>query len=292
MDIVLSLHLLPPVPARARFYDHQRGSCVNDVQEDILQATLSGLEAGLLVRHIAAFDLKTCDVDDEMTKVLLDPVLGDFDQIPVKKNDQIVGVVERKEEGISGPVKENMRPLDESILVSAEMPLIKFIHLAAGTPCRLVLKGAKIQGIVTPSDIPKLPVRLFAFALVTHLEMVMANVIRAKCPNEQDWLAFLSVGRRKKLEKKSHDLKRKNLNLSMLELTEFCDKRTTVKKVCKLSNKFESELKEIEKLRNKVAHAGNYAQNEEEVRSFVELLRQAEHWINQLSEGMRSSPKG
>ena len=132
---------------------------------DILRVTVAGLEAGFKVSHIAAFDLETCAPDAKVGEVLAVRELKDFDQIPVKSDGRVIGVLERRE-GLEGTVKENMRALDDSVLVSAEQALPKFLPTLGICPYRLVVRGPEIGGIVTPSDIGKLPVRLMAFTLV------------------------------------------------------------------------------------------------------------------------------
>jgi CBS domain-containing protein len=63
---------------------------------DSFGVTMRGLEAGLRVQHIAAFDLKTCRVEDSVSEVMADGDLTDFDQIPVRDDGgRVVGVLTR-----------------------------------------------------------------------------------------------------------------------------------------------------------------------------------------------------
>jgi hypothetical protein len=43
-----------------------------------------------------------------------------------------------------------------------------------------------VDGIVTPSDLGKLPMRVLAFAMLTHLEAVMLTAIRISFSHEED----------------------------------------------------------------------------------------------------------
>jgi hypothetical protein len=251
--------------------------------DDILRATMTGLESGLRVLHIAATPLQVRESSDSAAEVLRDPSLRDYDRIPVTENGRIVGVLERSPGVRDGCCGKHMRRLDDSILISAEEPLTKLLPLLQHSPYRLVLRGPEIQGIVTRSDIAKLPVRVLVFTLITQLEMVMADLIRKRCPSHKQWLLLLSPGRREKLTEKEQKSKEENLNLPLLELTDFCDKRTIVKKLLKLPNDFEEALVDIEKLRNTLAHAGDYAQDAERLRDFLDRLRLAQKWIDELS---------
>jgi predicted transcriptional regulator len=62
-----------------------------------------------------------------------------------------------------------LRELRLGLLVASDEPLKRIIPLLVESPHRLVVQGTRIEGIVTSSDVHKLPVRLLAFALVTHL---------------------------------------------------------------------------------------------------------------------------
>jgi CBS domain-containing protein len=253
------------------------------LDDDILRATMTGLESGLRVLHIAATPLQVRESSDSAAEVLRDSSLKDYDRIPVTENGRIVGVLERSPSVLDGCCGKHMRRLDESILISAEEPLTKLLPLLQHSPYRLVLRGPEIRGIVTRSDIAKLPVRVLAFALLTHLEMVMAEVIRAQCPSEEQWRLLLSAGRRQKLDEKQGKSGEENLSLPLLELTDFCDKRTIVKKLLKLSDEFEESLVDIEKLRNTLAHAGDYAQDAGGLRNFLDRLRLTQRCIDELS---------
>lgn len=259
---------------------------MKDASGDIFQTTMGGLETGLQVQHITTFGPQTCASNENVTTVLSDPDLKEFDQIPVRRGSRIVGVIERALCPASGLAEKCMRTLDDSMLVSAQTPLTRFIPLLVDAPYRLVLGGKEdhgINGIVTRSDLLKLPVRLFAFSLVTHLELLMSEIIRAQFLDTEDWWIILSPGRRTKIEEKMDSLKQRNFNPPLLELTEFSDKRTIVKKHLGLGKDFANDLEEIEELRNKVAHAGNYAGSEAEILQFIARLGSAQHWIEHLT---------
>lgn len=246
--------------------------------------TMQGLEAGLRVLHIATFDLRTCSIDDSVVAVLNDPLLVDFDQIPVRdKTGSLVGVLGRITGAVAGNASDRMQRLDESLLVPAEAPLMSFIRLAGTAPYRLVLTEHGIDGIVTRSDLLKLPVRLLAFAFVTHLETLMASVIRTEYrPDDEHWLDLLSEGRRQKIAEKRETLKMQRLEPALVELTDFCDKRDVVQKVSALGDSFHPDMKEIEQLRNTVAHAGTFIGDDAEARVFTERIETAEKWIGIL----------
>ena len=237
----------------------RHGNCGLERQEmeRLFRTTMLGLETGLRVAQIAEFNLKACTPDQEAGEVLGDPALADFDQIPVRHRSRVVGVLERGRLTASS-VRESMRLLDDSLLVSSDQPLTKFVPLLKRSPYRLVLLGTEIKGIVTRSDIGKAPVRLLAFTLVSHLEMAMTDLIRERCPDDRSLFASIGQERQKKLEGRLKKRRSQNLVLSALELADLSDKRAALSALFKLSPSAVQGLKDIEDLRNAVAHARDY----------------------------------
>jgi hypothetical protein len=177
-----------------------------------------------------------------------------------------------------------MRILDDSLLVSSDEPLTRFVPLLKKDPYRLVLVGTEIKGIVTRSDIAKAPVRLLAFTLVSHLEMLITDVIREHCPDDQAVLRYLDRQRHKKLEGRLKRKRTHNLLLPVIELADLSDKRCVLSAIFGLGPKAVQELKEIEELRNAVAHAKDYARTDEDLGTFVERMSFTRNWIKRLPE--------
>lgn len=69
-----------------------------------------------------------------------------------------------------------------------------------------------------------------------------------------------------------------------LELTDFCDKRTIIAKVFRPGKFFESDLRKVETLRNKIAHSADYILDDGDISRLIEGIRAAEHWISELDE--------
>lgn len=254
---------------------------------EIFEVTMKGLEMGLKVGDIATYGFLCCRADDDAAEVMQRSELLGFDCIPVKEADHIVGVLERNGGVAAGCARDHMRALHDGLLVGAEEPLKGFIALLVNTPHRLVVRGSRIEGIVTSSDVHKLPVRLLAFALVTHLEMTMAAVIARKWESDE-WLELLKDGRQAKVKEKFEELRTENFDPPLIEVTDFSDKRDVLAKKGILTvpskGKAIRDFKRIEELRNSVAHAATYAQSEEQFAEFVELLELTEAWIGRLSD--------
>lgn len=244
---------------------------------NIFAITMESFERAYQVRHVATFDLAYAP-DESAHEVFVQ--YPDFDQILVE-NNSVIGVLEQNDREEDVPVRSRMRPLSDEVLIAADAPISHVLPLLRRSQSyRLVLEGTRISGLVTRSDILKLPIRLYAFGMVTHLETLMGQIIEQRLADT--WIECLNENRRKKLEEKQLYLQQRRTNPPLLELTDFCDKRDIVRNIFGLSKKFREELMAIEELRNQVAHAGNYAADDVQLVAFLERLERARYWIDEL----------
>src|SRR5689334_18938513 len=101
---------------------------MTDTVHDDFKFTMSGLEKGLQVVHITTPSIQSCDINDDIGKVLNYTQLLPFDLLPVRQNGHIMGVLRRGARYPStGSVRDYIHPLNESVLISAEMPLLEYI---------------------------------------------------------------------------------------------------------------------------------------------------------------------
>ena len=251
---------------------------------------LSALESGITVSLIATFDLQTCAASDKVADVLNRRDLEPFDYIPVTDNQSIVGILVRQEckEGFD-VVQEVMEKLHESILISADASLLSFIAEADKTPFCLVLQGRKITGIVTLSDLQKLAVRPMLFSLITCVELLLAEWLRQRYSNDQNWLEKLSEGRREKVDEKWQKLQHRNMAIDRITTTDFCDKRDAALKLGAFPDNKKlrkSQLEDVENLRNTVSHAGDYALTPGNAQKVAQTVRDALEIITFLEKSL------
>ena len=252
-----------------------------------LDAALAAMGASFHVRLIGTFepDLVWAPVDAMATRWLAENN-PDFDQFPVKTGSATVGVLLRHGDHGEKTVGEAMHPLREGLIVSADMPIQDLIPQLRETHHRLVLRGGSIDGLVTQSDLLKLPVRLVVFALITHLEQVMADLILAHW-NDGSWIALLNDERRALLLEKEEDLRRRGMNPPRTELTEFADKRGLCKRLVEGSkSRFVEEIDHVRDLRDQIMHAATFldqSNNKTSVAAFADTFESAKRWIGELS---------
>ena len=250
---------------------------------------LDAIKRGFPVRLIATFEpnLKTCNSDAALREVLEDREMGAFDHIPVHENSRTIGLLQRDSavEEACETVRDAMAPLDETNLISAEDSVLSFIETADKSPCRLVLDGRQIRGIVTLSDLQQLPVRPLIFLLVNFVELLLADLIRSLEIPEETWLASLNDDRRSEVENKWQRLNCSNMAIDKLTATEFADKKRIVHQQDGLpwnGKQFKKDMEKVQWLRDAVVHAGEYAATKENALKTVATVRICQHWIDTL----------
>ncbi len=260
------------------------------LSEDVTQI-LAALENGMPVTLIATSDLKTCKADDRVEEVLRNQELQGFDYIPVRDTTgSITGVLVHKDVlHAEGCVKEVMQPIHPSFLISADESLLSFVAESDESHFCLVVQGRKISGIVTLSDLQKLPVRPVLFMLITSVELLLAEWLRKNYPNEQDWLCKISEDRQSKIEGKWNQLQQSNMAIDRISTTDFCDKGDAALKLGAFPDSKRlrgRQLKDIEELRNAVSHAGDYALTPENAKQVAQTVRAALEIITLLEKSL------
>ena len=244
------------------------------------------LHAGLTVELISTKrpQLKTCALPETLAVVMAEnteaydflPVIGPGDC----EEDQIVGLFNAAkffdETPGEGCIEEYYAPLCEEYLIGADASILDFVKGADEKPCRLVISGASIVGLVSLSDLQKLPVRAVLFALITGLEISMFEVIKKECPNDDDWKHHLIPGRRRKIDEEIGPSHPSEIFVDALLSTQFCDKADILQRITQLPESktaIKKKLDRIEELRNKLAHANEYAESREQARDLCAVVR-------------------
>ena len=265
-----------------------------NIDED---AFLSHLEAAIPVSLISTFgELVECEANNRLKDVLSRVDAEPFDHLPVRCGAQYVGLLslykarqnDAKTASKGRTVGHVMQPLNEDCLISAEAGLLSFIVDADRAPCRLVVRGTRVDGIVSLSDLQKLPVRAALITLITHLELLMTSVIKRIFPDDERLFDYIKSGsRRRKAKAAWENLKKEDLVLDCSGVLYFCDKRDLLAKNDKspwFESKIEPSFKRIEKLRNSLAHAGDYAATRDNASATIEVVRLTQAWIENLRD--------
>jgi len=269
-------------------------------------AALANFEEGLPVRLIATHrkELQTCRAGEDLRHVVRQNRAG-YDHLPVEDDigglARIVGLlaVPRSTEHVEHGrrVESAMMPLSEEHLIGADAGILSFVRAAHRHECRLVIVGPQIGGLVTLSDLQKLPVRAALFGIITHLEMTMAEVIRREFTEVNAWKKVLPEYRQKTI---ARSIQRSQAKTPAADgyvddvlFTTFHDK-LSILRAASLGGmdvaSFEYDMDEIRRLRNEIAHANNYASTRAAARRTCKAVGLIDAWIDRFSRWSGSGP--
>lgn len=240
-------------------------------------------------------DLTTCFSSEKVGEVVKQND-GFYDFLPVVEAKgsryRIIGLFPATATRLQGVneddlVRSHHFSLSEQFLVGADASILEFIKTADEDPCRLVVSGESIAGLVSLSDLQKLPVRAALFALITGLEISMANAIRANTNTRGDWMKHLSAGRRKKLEERISRSRVDDSFVDELLFTEFGDKSDIIRRHLRLplsNSELKRKFSAIQELRNELAHANEYAATSNEARKVCSTVRDLLHIQSEIEK--------
>lgn len=236
---------------------------------DFLASIRSEIPVALIATPRADFrcQLKSC-----WQAIESDPDLKDFDQVPL--TDVNANFIEAVFVRGTGLVE-----LREGMFMASDAPLISFLETADQQRFRFLVEDSNVSGMVTLSDIQKLPVYSVLFSLVLAVEMLLMDWIRKACgANENAWLDHLDGRQRGTLEKHWKDALKKNLAIDRLSCASFGQEiRAAVGLgLFRGNDKRHKSVKELETLRNQICHAAEFALAPEQALTIPRHVRDAQ----------------
>jgi len=221
------------------------------------------VEREIVVRHIATYDLYGPRPEEEATAVYREMAKLRIDTAPLKEGPKYHRYVQAKElKEAKGPCKECADPISVATVIAENLPIVEVFEALYENPFLFVLRGRRIEGIVTKADLQRIPVRILMFGLITLLEMNLREIVRNQY-GEGDWVEALNKTRMDKARKLQEERNEQDTGIGLLECVQLCDLRDIVAKGPLLHEMFpglspipfEKCLKEIEDYRNNLAHA-------------------------------------
>ena len=246
-----------------------------------------------------------CSPEQRLTEILRST--NEYDYLPVVRDTsssqdtsppQVIGVLctrsvnGREHDGCVGDCYES---LAERHLLGADASILEFVLQADDHPCRFVVRGERITGLVTLSDLQRLPVRMTLFALLTGFEMTLIEAIRRHCPEDDEWLSLLPPCFRGKVEQNIERAKARDNFVHGLYATNLYHKLHIARHFPCFDHgdeRLAAELRHIRCLRNKVVHADHFALTPEEAREVCRLARNLLALQEQLCSWLEESTQG
>jgi predicted transcriptional regulator len=259
------------------------------------ERTLRTVESEFTVADIATLDLKTCSVGDRVRDVLPWAQEMHINNVPVIGSEgAIIGVLENMNGDLSGEsvprpdarVADAMVGISPTRLVESREPLRSFLPQIAERPLYwLVLRERSIGGIVTPSDANKLPVRLAAYTMVTHLEALMLLAIEKIAESADLALAHLPADEQAPIRRRFKKVERGHLNVSLLHVTSLIQKAKILIALRVFTDpRARRDFEAIyDELRNPLMHTGDFVNDSlRSVERFARNLQRVRERTEQL----------
>jgi hypothetical protein len=225
-----------------------------------------------------------CRPVDQWHQIENDRTLNDFDQIPLTSPDgsRVEAVFVRGEGRID---------LNSAMFMAAEAPLLSFVETADQQRFRFLLDEGDFVGLVTLSDLQRLPVYALLFGLVIAVEMLLMEEIRRACNTNADaWLAKLSVNQRETIEKQWKDAMRRNVAIDRLSCASFGQEIQAAIGLGLFLKDSETHrrLFALKTLRDQVCHASEFAPTPELALQIPAQVRHARALANLLQDGLEA----
>lgn len=159
---------------------------------------------------------------------------GDFDVAPLAEQPLRRYVRRAELAGAGGGrVERWAHPIDTTHLITADLGLADALDLLRERSFLFVMEGGAVRGIITPSDLQKVPVSMVVLALVLAAEAAMDELILRRY-GEEGWLRHLSEDRRTRLEERYRALAEVSLEITRMELLMLEDRLRLVGRVPEL----------------------------------------------------------
>lgn len=240
-------------------------------------------ETNITVNHISE-KLKSCNSDEDTKKAKRIMDENNFDCLGVTENNRVIGYIE-KDQMREGKVQDYVIHFRTEEIVSEYTSLISTLYLLEEHKRLFILEGNRITKIVTSADLQKPPVQLLLYGLVSLVEMYLVKLIKQFLPNES-WQSYLKPERLQNAKKVFAQRKEMDEEIELVDCLQLCDKREIVKKNEELlrlfqfpsKSKFDSYLKNLEELRDNLAHAQEYMNNFT-IDEIISLVKQTEIFL-------------
>ena len=219
----------------------------------------------------------TCSKDEAVVDVMNRiPKSECYDYLPVTDGrggepDRIVGVFHARPFYGRSAARADMVGgdqlcgLSEDHLIGANTGILDFVKEGHKKPWRLVISEAGVTGLVTLLDIQRPAARVALFSLIAALESCMIDAIRNIFSEQRYWLSLLSDSRREKVCQEMRKSRDDDGHVDDLLFTQLCDKRDIILRrfedfdFAYSKGQFKKHMKSIERLRDKLVHANDYA---------------------------------
>lgn len=219
-------------------------------------------------RGFSAVDIAEClvsfDATSDAAEARRTMEASDFDLAGVRDGGLVTGYALRADLR-DGAVGDAIRYFGSDQIIGEDAPLVDVVRmLEASTPIFVTVLGSA-NGIVARTDVEKIQMRLWLFAIISELEDLLVLVIRARRPGDS-WHEDLSPARVRKAQELQRARARQGRAPDLVECLHFADKAHVAFRLEDLREQFDipsrnaarQRMLEVEALRNALAHAHGF----------------------------------
>lgn len=247
---------------------------------------IAEVRTGITVESIATRrDMLVTRQKSEWGKIQTESDLKEFDHVPVTEGYEIVGVFDRE----SGTLKD----LSEAMFLASDSSLLNFVEKADQQKFAFLVRESSIAGIVTLSDIQRLPVYCVLFSLLMTIEMLLMDWIRKSCRNNPEkWIEMLDPGAKARIDRYWQQAQDKNVALDRLSCASFGDELTVAEELGLFSSDSDSRvsLMNLKELRDMVCHGKEFALTPERALEIPVYVRNSLRIQDLLNDALGSLP--
>ena len=204
--------------------------------------------------------LACCEINDSTNEVKNLMTQKDFDILGVTKDNNAIGYIRRKD--LDHNSVEQYLQFNTTNIISDSTPIAELFDLLSEKGYIFVLVKNKVDGIVTKADINKPIVRIYLFGIISLFELNLNYWINEYYDTATKWEKLIKKRRFEIAQQLFKERQGQNLDLSILECLQLCDKREILRQTDAFLEKFKyskSRFKEfvtdVEKVRNEIAHS-------------------------------------
>lgn len=203
-----------------------------------------------------------------------------YDNIPVEKDGVIIGTLTRDGMRPGKTVERCVTPLSERHLIGAETPIMDFVRGQESAEARFIIDRGGVSGLVTLSDLQKLPARAALFGLITQLELEMGEAVQELFPND-GWIDRLRPEDRTELQTNIERAKKRDVFTRAIDLTQLREKYFLLQNLFALGPW--ADFRPVNDLRNGLAHAKPYIHDRRDERRLVKTVRHVDELFGRVA---------
>ncbi|HIF9126994.1 TPA: CBS domain-containing protein [Photobacterium damselae] len=241
--------------------------------------------------------LLCCRINDSSEHVKETLIHRQFDTAGViDQEKKVIGYIKTEDLKI-GTIAEYLLDINLQQVISDSTPLASLLNVLKGSEFLYVNHADRIVGIITKADLNKPPVRVYVFGMLSLFEMHLNSWIRHDYPDDT-WQNIIPKNRREKALEIYELRKKNNQDLTLLDCLQLADKRDLLAKSKAFRDRFgckkqelEQFIKNLEQIRNEVAHSQDSIIASLPWDTFVEVLDRVDKFLSQSDQKIEEAAK-